>query len=738
MGSGGVVMLCLALCAPLAAFDRLTLPRGPFPIAEPAFGSTRFDRSQVKVAAGSGHFLVVWQEYSSIRGVLLDRDGRPLQRGGLSIATSATLLAVATDGHDYLIAWTRNLGLGFTRVTGEGNVLLCDDPGLPAGEVSLAWIGEAYAMLFAAPTASHIQEGAKPKVARIAVLDRGGRLTRPPREIVNSTFGVYALAVASGGSRSMLLLAWADAADHRLRVHVLRTDDLTRGAVRPVVGPSIADPVQRQSASRPPSIATNGESYFIIWQSELAMVFRILDAGGSPLTEPEVLSYARDPLAEVVWDGTHYVVPFMADYGRGQVSVELRRIAPDGREQPGRMTIVDQAGTSTFALASSDGDIVFAWSRRFIPAYYDEVYGDLLRRDGSFAYGPTFGGLVLSEERVDRVSASVVWRSDHYLAAWQETTTVPHVMYGRFHPDGRPMDGRGIALNNGSSVHFGASGPEVATDGADAVVSWTDDRGKHASFIDANGTARTWQLDGSGNPTAAPFVVWNGTEYLVSWFSYGDFVSGPEGRQYFLLGVRIARNGDLLDSHPVRIIPTSNPVGLAWTGAEFVVLEGGFNCHLYPCRASMRFFSAALAPLTGRIDITQTATGLPLVAQGSPAFLVVWPEGEALRGARVLNRSVIDTDGFTIGEATGPVAVTAAPDGWEVTDGPYSWLVKQSGETSSRSIPYPFVPAGSESAVVLGGPAPLVVYAGDLIGGRRRQILAQYVLPPLRQRGIRR
>src|SRR5207244_5528143 len=93
------------------------------------------------------------------------------------------------------------------------------------------------------------------------------------------------------------------------------------------------------------------------------------------------------------------------------------------------------------------------------------------------------GHLSLSTGFVDRSDAVVVWRGDHYLAAWRDESNVTRTVIGRISPEGQPLDGAGIDV----SVGVAGSAPVLATNGHTAVVAWQDAGGVSASLIDEAG-----------------------------------------------------------------------------------------------------------------------------------------------------------------------------------------------------------------------------------------------------------
>src|SRR5262249_53740495 len=141
--------------------------------------------------------------------------------------------------------------------------------------------------------------------------------------------------------------------------------------------------------------------------------------------------------------------------------------------------------------------------------------------------------LPLSSSFVDRSDAVLVWRGDHYLAAWRDESNITRTVIGRISPDGHPLDGDGIDVSVGAS----ASAPVLAGNGRTAVVAWQDTNGVSASFVDEAGHVFRKMFD---FPGGRPSVNWNGQQYLVAWRS-------SQGQ---LMGLRMTGAGELIDQSP--------------------------------------------------------------------------------------------------------------------------------------------------------------------------------------------
>jgi len=348
---------------------------------------------------------------------------------------------------------------------------------------------------------------------------------------------------------------------------------------------------------------------------------------------------------------------------------------------------------------------------------------------GSLRYGP--GSLTLSSSIVHRSDATVVWRGDHYLAAWQDTSGNSSAVIGRFSADGVPLDSTGISLSGVS-----ASVPVLASNGRTAIVAWHDFGGVSASFVDEAGHVARRMFD---FPGGQPSVNWNGQQYVVMWRS-------SDGQ---LLGIRMTGAGVLIDAGPLTIAPVTGDPVIGWTGNSYVVAFPEVSLLAVvppPVQLWAQLVSPALTAIGSRIQLATSAVtetlGTPIVTDSPSGTLIVWTRiaggATTMRAARAVNGAIIDpVNGFLIGEGSNPTVYGSAA-GWGVVNGPFLWVVSRNGAVAGPFYEFPFVPAGTRASVVLGGPATLVVYRRPPVGSEQMiQVVARYLLTTRRERAAR-
>lgn len=729
---------CLLLLVALATMtSAYALVPGEFPIAPLPKGPAPFDRRNVIVAVNSTVALAVWEDFRvdpsrppRVWGSRFRRDtGQVLDPTGISIAPLAAtegsnLRAVATDGADFLVAWTEGYRLRLSRVLANGEVVEVAAPDLDADDVSITFAGDMYAVFFTLPKGNN---RFLPGV-HVALFDKSGRLVRVVGNAVYSNGAPAITSVASAGD-TFLYLAWSDVADGAVHTAAFLTSQLRAGVLVPA--PKVVEVSSASTAPSLISIATDGTNVLATWldvdSNPPVYQLRRFDGNGTPLGPITLIERAGTiPAAPAAaWDGIQYVVAFSA----ADNSLEAVRYTANGARSDSTPLPISPPNVAGVAAAASPGRIetVIAWLSK--QSNGATIAADFILPDGAVRFTP--GHLSLSTSFAYRSDAVIAWRGNHYLATWSDAVLGDiGAAFGRLSPEGQPLDGSGIDLGASAS----ALPPSLATNGSTAVVAWLDVGGVAAWFVDANGNpARRL----SNFPGGVPSVNWNGQQYVVVWRS-------SVGQ---LVGVRMSPAGSILDQQLISITDVTGQPFIGWTGNSYVAVYQQLDpCFPSPCDPPStlwaQLLTPSLTPIGTRIQISEHKAGLPTLADGPGGTLVVWPRtvgsSTTLRGARILNGAVLDPlNGFEIGVAT-QASVYASSAGWGVVSGPYLWNVSRNGGVSPRQFEFPFVPVGAHSAVVLGGPAPLVVYRRDPVGAEQMmQVVARYFTGPARHRGVR-
>jgi hypothetical protein len=728
---------CLLLLVALTTISStFALPTGEFPIAPRATALAPHDRRNLMLAANDDLALAVWEDFRvdpnappRIWATRFRRDrNEVLDPTGISVvalpaAEGSALRAVSTDGTDFLVAWTEGRKLKFARILANGTVVAVPDTNTEAELVSIAFGSGGYFVTFTFPAG--LNKSAQS--VELLILFKDGTVARRAGTIVTST-GVLGLDAAMSAHDTFLYVAWVDSGDSGVHAASFLTSALQVGTVVP--------PSQVPQGFFPGGVAsqlhmaTNGTDIVTVWYDPTVNppVYRIrrFDGNGlalGPITTIEQAPFVpTNPALDIDWDGAQYVAAFEALDGSLQaVRYDGNAVRTDGSP----LTLVSPVITGV-ALAASpffQGSTI-AWMSSLTNGA--QVAADFLSPSGTLNFRPS--NIPLSASQVDRSDAIVLWRGDHYLAAWQDAANVNHTVLGRISVDGQPLDGSGVDVSVGTA----AGTPVLASNGHTAVVAWLDFGGVAASFVDEAGHVERRMFD---FPGGVPSVNWNGQQYAVFWRS-------SQGQ---LLALRMTGSGALIDQEPVTIAPISGAPFVGWTGNSYVVAFHQLASCFPACPADAKLFAQLVSPslvaIGSPIQLSDPVAGTPSIGDGPAGALIVWPRTSGntttLRAVRVVNGAVLDPmNGFVIGDGTNATVYGSAA-GWGVVAGPYLWIVSRNGAITPRLTVFPFVPVGARASVVLGGPAPLVIYRRPPVGSEQMmQVVGRYLLTTPRERAV--
>ena len=733
--------LFLLMFAMGTASSALALPATDFPILGGRAGLAPYGRQNVEIAASRDQSLAVWEDNRSFPatprifgtriagpGVVVDPLGFPIVTLGPSDAKTH-IVAIASDGNDFMVAFTTRGDLHFIHVTSEAVVGEVQTPGVTADQVAMVWIGFGYAV-FVTDTPSN---GELSSTVRVFVLDRDGRFATSPSVAVLSP-GIASIAAVSSADGNDAVLAWIDTTDQAVHLQGYSTAALRNGQPAAVQQVPFQGSTSKLSAL---GLATNGIEFFATWvelQNGLnSYRGRRFTQGGVPIAPAVTLGPAVDtnPLRPVTaWDGTQYVVTMRTKPSAG---VEAGFFRADGSPATAQPVLVGEGNVPDASVASTGAYSVFVWNE-VRPGGVSEIFADAVTPGGGLRYGAGQSAL-LSRSAPDVTEVSVVWQGDHYLAAWLETSDTTRAVIGRFTPNGDLLDGNGITISAGAR----ASAPSLATDGTIAIVSWADASGVTISSVDGGG-----HVVRVAGPYPAlierPAAHWNGSQFVVFWRS-----------AQILTAIRLAKEGRVLDAQPVAIGPADGAPVAGWTGTEYVVVmrQGGGNCIFMGnddprCKIlRVQFVSSSLSAIGSRMQLLGAA-GTPTVVEGLSGSLIVFAAPSAslsgastMRAFRAAHGAVLDSGfGIEVGPGESPTAF-ASGTGWVVVSGPYTWTVSSDGTVGPRMTTFGFVPPGAVSMIVVGGPSTLVVYRRLPIGNEQMaQVLGRFLFQP-RHRPVR-
>jgi hypothetical protein len=338
----------------------------------------------------------------------------------------------------------------------------------------------------------------------------------------------------------------------------------------------------------------------------------------------------------------------------------------------GRATWVDGEGRASAVSARYEaGEIVLTVaddvvSTSAFPAVLDPVIGPETGVDEPIP-GAGAGRQILPDLAFDGTSFLVVWSDYRSGASWD--------VYGaRVGEDGTVLDAAAIAITTAAKDQ---QSPQVAFDGANFLVVWTDYRNGtvpdvYGARVSPGGTV----LDANGIPIATgtsyqggPAVAFAGGSHLVVW-------DDNRGGTYDVYGARVSPAGAVLDPDGIAICAAVRDQftgSVASDGAAFLVAwadyRSGTSHDIYGTRLSPA--GAVLDPAGIAISVNASQQYFPSVTFGETSYFVVWQDGGSgpmdVYGARVTTGgAVLDPAGIRVSSSIGQeVAPDVAFDGNE-------------------------------------------------------------------------
>lgn len=736
-------------------------------------GPAPFNRDRVLAASSDEQFLAVWIDQRSeiyrprVWGTRVARDGTLLDPVGFPVSALdkqyKRVFSIASDGRDFLVAWgtcqsywcdygKESADLRLTRVTAEGRVQSEINPGFGASDIHLAWSGNAYAAVFRHPGSAWKEASSS---ARVVMLDADGKPLGPARELLRSAGGIDRLRISINAASDTLLAIWTDLGDRAVHAHPFPVADLGRG---PVVPPEVSvQTSQNGTTSYLQSAATDGISTLVTWTEvsetipggqQFAYRARRIDARGLPAGPLVRLSedFGALPL-KLLWTGSSYEL-LSVELSNGSMMRRVR-LSEDGVPlgEGDRLTRGDQYDWSA---ATCKGDLLVVWKEG---NDHQRIRANVFTENGTPAYGATFGALSLSDSVPYREHPAGIWLGNHYLLLWTEITGGSRLFARRYDVSGKAI---GEAVDLGTRYNDLLRTPVVAGDGASAVVALDAYPGVNLTRFDAAGNQTSLTIP-TGDGASRSIVHWNGTQYLVAWVG-PPYTYDYSGSLYSVMGtmyaIRLDRLLNPIDEQAAVIGKASQLSSIGWTGRNYVaVWLKPVHCMFQACSfvASLwaSSFSEQLTPMGRALQLAGNGVGNPIVGEGPEGLLIVWPEKydfggppRSLRATRVSPQDIAldPMNGFLVSIGTTEAgSIYPAESGWVVAGGPYTWTISPQGVVGPRVVAFPSIPETGSSALVHGGPAPLLLYRRPAEKLQPMpELLGTYLSTPSRKRVARR
>jgi hypothetical protein len=637
---------------------------GDDPVAPPRFGTSALSPLAWQVATNGEEYLLAWTAQSPTRMQLATLNER-----GEVIADAAFDSRVGVDdviavGRDYLIAAGSSLHvvdadtLAVTRTHETpyfgGSVLATD----------------GVTVLLANPSGS----------ARILDLDGGAfdfRFTEPATS-----------SVGAAGADGRYLLVWLEQQQGGARLvrAVIGDDGETISATQTLVA---ADADWGAAFGRR-GVAWNGQNFLVSWRSRRDVNVVPVSQYGEVLAPPvKIAEWDHTDAPQVAWNGREFVIVLEARDETGQADIIALRVDAQGQPIGDAQSVAAGPALQHRAVVATMGRSTLAVWGEFASCYAAGNGGIKARTIEPL--GPI--STVSRGEGAREVPAAVD-AGGQTLVAWVERGALRAV--------------RAVLLPSGREVELGATtysqdSPAVATNGEEFLVVWTDLHADCATsvsavMVDRNGEAGpVRRLAQNAFTKTRPAIAWNGTEWVVVWERTAPIQ---------LVGLRVAADLTPIDVNPVPMSEsyidviyythhTSHPA-IVWTGQEYLAtwtFTRGSYIPLYPdpppiLQVRARRFHRGLIPLGVESVLATPAYRSTLGWNGSEG-VGLWQAIGGLQAAHMAaDGTVLATHllGESISSTPPSLSIAWTGHGWVAANGAELLHLHPDGSYQSRTL----------------------------------------------------
>lgn len=330
-----------------------------------------------------------------------------------------------------------------------------------------------------------------------------------------------------------------------------------------------------------PALATDGQNFLAVTEDASGLTAFLFDAQCQLLASPGLAAGAGSSFPVAAFDGTNYWAIFSpySNIPSGSVTTCFaQRISATGTvldASPINLVTVGgpyaSIGSTGFAFGNVNG--LLAFSEFNLSTSQHELHGVLVNPDGTVAGA---GAFAIATDNSTHLNPAIAFDGTNFLVTWMQLptsgATVGSIYGTRVSPTGTVVDAAPILISDAPN---GSSSPAVAFDGTNYLVVWLDLRNQTlttpaqqvygarvttgGALLDGPAASGGFSIGGGTNVSlSAPSVVFNGTEYLVTWNVLGYANSGAPGVQ----AARVSASGTL-PSGPNTAIMVSGPPGAA-------------------------------------------------------------------------------------------------------------------------------------------------------------------------------
>jgi hypothetical protein len=639
-----IPIVSLALSCFAALTQAAPLP-GRYPVSEPVIAPNPGRAGAAAIASTGRTALAVWSEVRGSDQLLMMQwvdpaTGAPLEALPIVLGQGVSVggVAVATDGHKYLIAW-RTDGRIIGRLVEENGQQR--DLGVIASSVSFALASNGRHWLLVATT----------QTLQTLLLDDSGRILR------HEDLGAYVGApeVATDGEGFLV------AARRNLTTLLVPIDSSG------VAGEPQVTALPEGARLYNVSVGASGDQYLVarqLWRDHppkrSQVTVQAVGGDGVPLAAPAEIEspFVYDVQPRLTSIGSQPLLFFHGSSGDDRSQLMSVALTPNGAPLTAPRSIGPPVPHSGFQVTSGPATALVSTAVGAHARFNSATWSEERRSSAPYLWsidraGIDRGAHPLSYGVPSQDQLTAAWGSDDLLMVWTERIEVSLVstLFARRLTDEENRRGRGVAASERSQEW-----PSLRRGGDRFGLVWTEiaandpfQRGAVVfQIVDRDGESLSGvplPLDESASASPAT-VGWDGRFFVVVWRNL-------RGQ---LVATRVTPEGQRWDLFPIPLMPqgeTGIEPQLEWTGDRFLMVwrrEYPTICYTLcptsPLTIHVGAYSAELTRLNEPRLVAGPPSGPPAVAWSGDELIVVFA-GEGLRARQVT------PEGDLIGPAEG-------------------------------------------------------------------------------------
>ena len=481
---------------------------------------TYYVYSYVDVAYTNGSYLVVWEDLSDCRGVLVDTELQPLPTGTMVLSQSETISPrVAASPTGFLVTFGQYVSttyfegiysrtVSLAGQLGTVNQLFGTYTGTPSLNLHVVWDGGRWIV-------NWNQSGNSPlRLARVsplgAVLDAGG-------VAITSGLTEHIAPGANGGLAAVYSNASSGTSKPKDIYFSTINSDFELGAATCL---SLSAPSQIQS-----HLAGAQEHWMITYLSVTSAACNVmampLGVHGTPLaSQPTLVATGlRLSSPSIAWDGSRFLVTWHGDSD----SVYARRISGEGVPIDESPIAVMPGYTSDVAAMDDLFLVVSTWKVFGNPHYVFPTAVRMRGHDAALLDSPALviGNMFARRPRVERVG-------NRWLIAYEQHPShdaPDNAVVGSF-IDSEGLGSGPFMINGDLYANRFKYAPDLASNGSTSLVAWHDHRlsstdwNLQASRVEADQTVLDYpgfSVAALGGDQMEAAVGFDGSEFVVAY-----------------------------------------------------------------------------------------------------------------------------------------------------------------------------------------------------------------------------